>query len=540
MTSIISKNVHSDLSVINKSSSFSLVKDRIVEDSFGLRIRKKFDSDFATKEILKIVNYVTNKIDKSFNDKDLKDVLIDFGNRIISLFFSNISVQKIIILLDRFLAKIREGNSFVLKENTKLLDKWISYGFKKEIFYKYPYFSSFLLESHLGSQIKVTGDGIREIGNEPCILIEGKWTKFSEMESRFSYKKSSKYNDIFVYEKESNLVFTYLPNKKGLSQHHPYLDAAKPVGKLTSSEYKLVLAEAQKFEREYKTNKKDYKHVVQIVSSRKKDNAVCFNNSNLMRLVVGHPYIRIIDADTKDVYILGYGLWKIQPFSILTNFAGQFKSLDPWEYKDCKEKVVTFIPLNDEEKKRMLYFCKKYINDDLFFGEKIVFNFMKQNCTSFVKNLIHFSLGEKIITDLKIDEIIYFIAPDILRKIGFFIKNSIFYLKRKIISLIPYFINNFLGRIALIINKIWSTTIAFGLSLVALVLGAIKGITARKFGNPDENSELNPPLSNLTNWFDYSSFKFDIPGKLLIWQLKQKSTVVFQNPKVLTIVPKEI
>ena len=441
------------------------------------------------------------------------------------------------LILDRSLSQIKLTHSFVLKENRDLFEKWKSYGFQENLFYKYTNFSDFMMRSTLASQMKITLDGIKVIDREPAILVDGNWTKFSVIEKRFSYKYSDHYRESFIYEKKTNEVFSYLPNAKGLQKFHPYLNAFEPVGKLTDAEYKIALSTAQKFEREYKNEKQEYRNVLQIVTSKEFDKSNVFKNSNFSEFTrMQHPYIRFIDGESKKVYVMGYNLGFKARLNILKTFFGKFRSLDIWEYKRCEKKIVTNIALTDIEKDRFFSFCKKFINDDINFGRKIAFHYLKQNCTSFVKNAIEYSLKEKIVTDLYIHDLIYYLAPNILRNFGSFIKNSVVSIKNMSFSIFPKVINNKLNFLIGKIQEVFNSAIAFFLSIIASFLGAFSGNGARKLKNPDSNQKFYPPLSQLFNWFNYSNYKIDLPTQLVFWQLKQKSTKSLDSPKLLTIV----
>ncbi|KKK54937.1 hypothetical protein LCGC14_3079630 [marine sediment metagenome] len=294
---------------------------------------------------------------------------------------------------------------------------------------------------------------------------------------------------------------------------------------------------AQKFEREYKGDKREYRNVLQIVTSKEFDKSNAFKNSNFSEFTrMQHPYIRFIDGESKKVYIMGYNLGFKARLNILKTFFGKFRSLDIWEYKRCEKKIITNIALRDIEKDRMFNFCKKFINDDINFGRKIAFHYLKQNCTSFVKNAVEYSTGEKIITDLYIHDLIYYLAPNILRNLGSVIKNSIVSLKNTIFRVFPKVIKNKLNFLIGKIQGVFNSALAFFLSIIASFLGAFRGRNARKLKNPDSNQKFYPPLSQLFNWFNYSNYKIDLPTQLVFWQLKQKSTISFDKPKQLRIV----
>lgn len=527
----------SNLDIANRSKSFSLKEDKFISDDFNAKLKKRFNLKYSKNEALKIINYVLEKIKFSINFQELKRPTIALANRVIRLFSNMASIKTNLLILDRALLQIKLHKNFILKENSILFQKWQNYGLKEELFYEYPNFSDFMMRSTLASQMKITSDNIKIIDNEPAILVEGKWTKFLEIENRFSYKYSAFYKEIFIFEKSTNEVFSYLPNSRGLQKFHPYLNAFDEVGKIQNNEYKNALKEALKFERNYLENKSKYKHILQIVTSKEKSRSNILKDSNFSEFAsYQHPFIRFIDGDSKKVNILGYNLGFKARLNILKTFLGKFRSLDIWEYKSCDKKIVTNIALTDNEKEKFFNFCKKFINDDIKFGKKIAFHYMRQNCTSFVKNALEYATNEKISAELYLHELIYYLAPEILRKLSLFIKQSIHSLKNLTLKIFPKFVEKSVNFLIAKIQDIFNAIIAFSISIFASFLGAFSGNVARRLNNPESNQKFYPPLSKFLNWFNYSNYKIDFPSKLVFWQLKQKSTIIFDRPKKLRII----
>ncbi|MBN2479097.1 MAG: hypothetical protein JXA94_02600 [Parachlamydiales bacterium] len=543
MSSISKVKSSPDLAILEKFRSFAFINDDFEKESFSTALKNVLVTKFYSFENLSFLCYVIDIISKFPKN------LVFFKNSLIEKCHVVIKSEndkpdgKSLIALDRALGYLRENHNFLLRRNKTLFEKWKSYGFKEALFYKYPEFSQFLLDSSLASQIKVTKDEIQEIANEPAILIEGKWTRFSDLKKRFDYKFSPKFKETFLYDKQSDEVFTYLDTKKGLVKHHPYLNALDPVGKISSSEYQAILKKSHQFERDFDKPKRNYKYILQIVTSKMPPGKSSLSKSNLFDFLLRprHPYFRLIDPDTKNVHIIGYGFWnwkdKMGFFGPLVTDQGRFRSPDIWEYRNCSKRIVTNIPLNKEEMKRFTYFCKKFVNDDINFGKNLAFNFMNHNCTSFVKEAVKYSFSKQIITNASLDEIICEISPNILRKLAVFLKSSVVSIKEKFISFFPDFVKKVDSFLFALIDKIKNVVIAFFVSFLASFLGGIRGKNGRKIKDPEKEEVISPPLLSPVNWFRYSLFKFDLPGKIQIWQMKQKSTFVCDNPLKLTISP---
>ena len=439
-------NFLSDIILLEKTNHYSLGNGKIEKDNFATKFRKFVDRKYYTDSIIKIINYLLEKITSFSYNFEMKRVIITLGDKIVLRFSNEKSVKKILLLLDRSLAFLRDKNSFLILENDHLLKKWKKYGLKEEFFYKYPEFSMFLMDSTLALQMKITKDEIKEKSNQPAILVEGKLTKFSDLKNRFDFKYSTKFKEVFVYEKATNEVYTYLDTREGLVKHHPYLNALSPVSKLSRSEYNILLKKAHSFERNYVGKKSDYNGILQIVSSKLEEKNSLFNKSNFFDFLFTpkHPFLRLIDPDTKNVYVIGYWIWFCKKRSIgpLTTERGRFRSPDIWEYKDSTQKLVTNIALNKDEMKRIIYFCKKYVNDDINFGRSIAFNIMNQNCTSFIKSAVRYSLKEDIITNSSLSEMIYEIAPTFLRKVGVSLQQNLYSIQNKTVDVFPSIIKN--------------------------------------------------------------------------------------------------
>ncbi|NGX56589.1 MAG: hypothetical protein K1060chlam5_00832 [Candidatus Anoxychlamydiales bacterium] len=522
--------LNQNLNALKNYNYLSIKGDEIIEDSY-LEIFKKFiNRGYKNRKDFQIVNYVNNLINSS--NESNKELITKLSNRAISYLKYNKTLKKDILLLDRLVEKISKVYRFQIKKNKELFKKWKLYGFDSSIFYKYPKFSDFLFNSNLAAQVKVTNDLIKIIENEPAILVEGKYEKFSDIEKRFGYKYSYEFHEIFVYEKDTNEVFTYLDTKMGLVQHHPYVSCFKPISKISNDEYIKLLDLGKTFNR--KSSNLEKKHVLQIVTSNiDKDEKNSYNITKFLKSK--HPYFRLIDSD-KNVYIIGYGNWidsKIYSFSNTTR--GRFRSPDIWEYKRCEKKFVTNIAIDEEEAKRFKYFCIKYMNDDLNFGRRIAFNFFDQNCTSFVRNALKYSLDFKLDSQASLFEIITFIVPDIIANTYKNIESKTKLLLRKTAVITPSIVKTLSKYVYFVIEKIIKLTFTFFVSSITFLLGAYNSKKGRVIKNPDKVENFLPPLSSITDWVTYSRYKIDAPAKLQYLQKQMHTTKKYKKPLKLAI-----
>ena len=465
-------------------------------------------------------------------------------------------IQQILKHFDRSLAKLRQEPEFLYKDNQIAYDKWKRCGYPLSIFVEHPDFCDFLFSSQLLSQMKITRDTIEERDGEPCILVEGQWTEWSRIKERFHIEDSPEYKEKFIRDNCYN-VYTYLDNGLGLQVHHPYRDGQKPISHLGDNEVDQLQTIARKFvradevnlsEQERTEHNKERTFVIQIVSSYMEGN---HSNFSEVLLRPKHTYLRIIAGENVpyksirkgDVFDFGYGRTQktMIPFRILR---GRFRGPDTWNYKLCQERIVTNIAVTREEAEKTLNFTNKYHNKSANFGTTIGFHFIHQNCSVFVRSALE-AININVPTDISLTNLISEIAPDCFRNLSqhlVTVKTIISHQCSKIAAYLPSSVNNTCVTVARKIYdwsiKFYSALAALCLSPIRLVLGEASGETSEAFTPQDVKPQpLESPLFNWKNWFRLSSYHFNLPGILQQWQRQQPSTVIYEKPIRLTIVP---
>ena len=382
-------------------------------------------------------------------------------------------------------------------------------------------------------QLKVTRDTLKIIDKEPAILVEGAWVKRDDFLKRFKMVKST---EVFLIEKQTNEIFTYLDNGKGLEKHDP-LNALffNPISTLDPSDYLKILQVAQKFER---PEGADRPHIVQVVSTKSHGPNTNFHN---LTFNTKHVWFRIIEWNDLEkkakVYEVGF-TWKTKQALPLVTTAGRFRSPDPWEYVPVEERVVTNIPVTMEEIKALKRFVIKQKNTNLIHGKPVVYQIDKQNCTSFVISGLE-TIGISLNVKMQVKAALWAFLPDKIKEVGKVVQDGLKKagqsLKTKLLTIIPpQIINKTIGAIQLIwdwFKKIIGISVAFLLSPIRFSLGGSMGDEGSAFAfENDPPVLLEPPLKNWKNIFKLSSYAFDLPGKLQEWQRSQPSTIITKNP----------
>ena len=391
----------------------------------------------------------------------------------------------------------------------------------------------------------------------PGLLVEGTWVKDEDLYERFSIEKSETYGGSFLVDKETREVYTYLDNGKGLQKHHPFLSSLTPISTLSKDEYLKTLKKAHEFIRpeeahltEEERNQRNQKRtfILQYVTSR-----VPNGTSNFHQLIRNpkHPYLRLIvgkdnpemSTHTGEVYEAGYGLKKGSLFPCITT-QGRFQSPDPYEYTE-NEKIVTNIPITQEEAHKFYAFTQKYHLDSINLGSEIGFNFIHQNCSVYAREACQ-AANIAIPTQISLKDTIHRICPKLIKQVGAQFKSwthqAASWWKVNRPRIIPQavisFLNDTIEQIYAIFHRIADFFAACCLLPIRTALGegfGEGGVAFRQLDKPSEH--LTPPLKDWKNLFSLSRYKLNLPGIAQEWQLKQPSTVVYPHPTQLAIAP---
>lgn len=504
------------------------------------------------EEIKKITNIVKDRLESS---ADERQQLLKLADVIITCYHNISSTKKIVQEFERSIIRYQEEPLFKCKENHVAYQKWIKYGMPAHIYYKHPEFCTFMEESYLLSQIKVTRDVFFEIDGEAAILVNGTPMKWSEFKENFEIKHAK---ELFIVNKHSHQTYTYLDNGQGLQQHHPFLTGLAPISKLGASELSTIVQKASEFvrpgEEHLSTEERsrlnaERPHVIQLVTSYVKN-----SDSNFSELVINpkHPYLRIISGKDLphlkifkgDVFGVGYW-WKEKLIIPFETIQGQFRSPDFWEYRSCDKRLVTNIPISHQEALDLYEFTLRYHRDGVDHGSPIAFHLFRQNCSTYARTALQVA-GISVPTEMTLPEVVNEIAPEWIQKVGYsfcaFKDNAHLNLKKVSEILLPSPVKNILHWVASKISDLFQRTLAsltaLGLVPIGIALGGTLGDGGRAFvpsGAPEERIE--PPLKNWKNWFNLSGYTVNLPGVLQRWQCAQASTVVYHKPIKLAIVP---
>lgn len=433
------------------------------------------------------------------------------------------------------------------------IKKWVDSGQQPEIYQRHPEFVSFLANSKILSQMKITRDQVRESEGRAQLLVEGQWIDAQEVMNRFEKMDSKLYKTSFVVEKSTREVFTYLDNGRGLQKHHPHQTSNNPISKISEEDYNRTYAVARKFVRpeeagwSEEARSENRPFILQVVTSYVNE-----GNSNFNQFLrsAKHPYFRIIVGQDNpelktskgDVYEVGYG-WKSSPYIPLITTQGRFSSPDSWEYKRPDQRVVTNIPISQEEAGRIRNFTLKYHLDQIHLGNDPAFHLFKQNCSVFFREACRAGNIE-IPTEITFSETLAKISPDWVFKAGRMIakgfNQSLSLGERFLVWVTP----NWLGKgikmawrkVVLAISDFFEAVVAFSLIPGRAALGGFHGDGGAVFRQLEEREErMEAPLRNWRNFVKLPHLNF--PSIVQQWQREQPSTVIYERPVKLAIVP---
>lgn len=518
------------------------------------KAKRLFIPSYAKTQINSVANKILNQLENSNNETSLK-----LADAFIRCYERSWYGREISQVFDRAVSTFRPEKQFLHKDNQVKFDKWVRSGQDPDIYHRHPEFSSFMEESGLLSQIKITQDSFEEINGEPALKVNGEWMQWSTFKDQFNFVYSRRYREIFVIGKD-NQVYTYLDNGKGLQVHHPYLNNKTPISTLSEKNYEKVLEKARTFVREEEKlltqeqrdeNNEKRTFVLQLVSSHEIN-----GNTRLHELLVNskHPYLRlIIGQDNRDanmskgeVYEVGFWPKKNNYNATAYYHQGRFRSPDMYEYKPAGERIVTNMAITPEEAQAFSNFVTEYHNSEVNIGNPIGFHYFNQNCSTFTRVALE-SANITVPTKITLAELLPKITPLWGLKIGKSIcslASKVFYVIKNPLESLPHCIQTPIKKTALkIIGKcrnLLDMLSAVVFIPLKLALGEAFGSGGRAFVQLGEKPKfIEPSFTNFKNWFTLSNYTVNVPGVLQKWQREQASTEIYKNPVRLCIVPKD-
>jgi hypothetical protein len=517
---------------VPKTSAVTLDNGKLVTDSWGTWFKRIFVPGFSADETKKVIEFIGTKL-KSVVGSERKE-LVELSDAIIKRHRWSIPLKKTLLQFDRQLGADRP---LLMGKNIKAFAKWKRYGFNETIFHKHFNFVNFMLQSTLGSQIKVTGDKIEEVDNEPAVMVDGKKTKFSDLEKRFTVEFKKEYREKFICEKATGDVYTYLGLGTGLVKHHPFkVDPFKPFTKVGGEDYRKILASSKTADGKDPENKHTW--ILQVVSTYmpgKSETNWITGNLHKHFTSQRHPYFQLI-TDKGEVSAPGYLGEPPKGLGLFETKHGQFRNPDRYIYQNY-DHVVTSVAITAEEGANFQAFVRKYYKDGIENGRWPAFNFVRHNCTTFIREGYKAATGVELPTRSPAVDTILRAVPPILEKLGILLKSCWQAGMRVIFKITPRFVSSAIEKIIGLVGWIITRIIALGFSVTFLFAGGASGKQGPRFGPLDKKEETGPFLQNPLNWLDITQFDGDYPGLLQAWQRKLPNTFVHKNTTKLTIVP---
>lgn len=525
----------------------------VQSSSFLEKAQNFFFPSYAKAQI----QAVADKILTDLKNPVIKDDTLKLADAFIRCFERSWQGEQITQIFDRTIAPYRHEYGFMHKENISRFDKWQRYGQDPLIYQRHPEFCTFMENSGLLSQMKITRDTFKEIDGEAAIVVEGEWMKWADFKVRFKVIYSERYREAFIIGID-NQVYTYLDNGKGLQPHHPYLTETTPASTLSNTDYEKVLERARLFVRdgeeqlstsEHEELNRKRTYVLQLVTSFANRGSTKFHD-----LIINpkHPYLRLIVGEDKpgmnlskgEVYEVGFGRKSPMAIPPLISSEGRFRSPDINEYLSFDEKVVTNIAVTSEEARAFANYVTDYHRSEVNIGNPIGFHYLNQNCSTFVWAALE-SANIKVPAKITLAELLPKITPSWILETGKGIRSlasRAFVVIKDPIEFLPNCLKNPLKRTAKKISDKFKNMLEFLTAVVfiplKLALGDAFGSGGRAFVKIGEKSrKLEPGLKRLKTWFELSKYIVNLPGVLQKWQRQQPSTVVYKNPIRLCIVP---
>ncbi|TXI42063.1 MAG: hypothetical protein E6Q59_01285 [Nitrosomonas sp.] len=545
-------NISNAVNWISKGSQIKIENGELAKCSMQERLGRFFSKKQSDQDIQQVSAHILSKLQIASPDE--RQSLVALADS----FIRHNQKAKGIHSFDRTVAAYRSELGFVHKGNSAGFRKWMESGrLPADVFQKYPEFCNFLEASKIRSQMKVTRDTLKVIDDEPAILVEGSWMKWSQLKETFEYAFSGRHQEIFVVHKEMRHIYTYLDNGRGLELHHPYRSEYTPISTRDEEEYEAILAQAQTFVRpgeeglsleERAERNKDRTFILQLVTSQ-----VEGPKTNLHNLLVNrkHPYLRVVIGKDNpkmntfkgEVYEVGFGWLKKMRIPLVTT-QGQFRSPDAWEYMPCDKKIVTSMPITQEEAAALSTYTTKYHRNSVNLGNPIGFHILRQNCSSYARAALNVA-GIKVPTEIPITAVIKEITPDWIKAIGAVfkrVKDGVEGVSLEVLKWTPQCVRDSIlyirGGCVKIAGAIAKGAAAMSIAIIRLPLGAAAGKGGQAFVEPDAQPRaIVPDAADWKAWFRLSSYRINLPAVLQRWQLEQASTFARPYNGTLAIVP---
>ncbi len=301
--------------------------------------------------------------------------------------------------------------------NKEYLAKWKSCKYPLEALLWNPTIPKFIFEGHLHHKMKAYGMVPHYVPetHEFQIMVDGKYTNAAVMAELLTTKEEQLlgHRSHFLVAKHNETeTWNFLPEVGLTKWQDREWKRLKPIAHLSKEQVAYAQKRAHLSASDPKSEPLPF--VVEIVGS--------WNAYREYPLISGyqetfsgkHPWIRLIDARTGDLYSLGFGVGaNISPLQPTTVVDGVFRSPDPWETISCTGRPVTGFGLTAQQFDELKGKIEEAQN------KKVYFNFIEHNCTKFIEWVVHTygpENSKNVSFSADLSEIIYRMLPRSARK----------------------------------------------------------------------------------------------------------------------------
>jgi hypothetical protein len=426
--------------------------------------------------------------------------------------------------------------------------KWVDAGFDEGVLQTDPEGASFAVETGVIHTILMFQKAADTLEGDPItiqirdgkayFLVNGEYQPLEAFKDRIQYSKDEKR---FV-------GWNFIHPQGFVEKDDTSFDTLYPIAKLTPEAYARIAAQANTFwqRREEVDAGQEKKFILQVMTTGRTCIPHTWWGQNIDDHTPEHSSSRLIGPDGS-VYSFGTKMARAdaefvtQPQNLFTTAVSYVPAPDYEEPKPAEEKRVTFIPITEQRFEDI----RRYV---VTASHGFAFNFGKANCAHFVQSLMGLA-GVQVDIKMTITQFLYGILPSLenipvvgrpMAKVAAavtFVTKPLLDLLSAMAHATPQFIRHIWSKIVDFAMILPRTIGAVFINVIVMTLmGADKTRVpeGRAFEAGGSGELALPAARSCLQWkdlFDPDAFFLYHAFKLRLWQLAQKSTVLYRNPE---------
>ena len=426
--------------------------------------------------------------------------------------------------------------------------KWVESGFDEDVLQTDPEGVAFAVETGLIHTILMFQKAADSLEGDPItiqirngkahFLVNGEYQPLEAFKDRIQYSK----------EEKRFVGWNFIHPQGFVEKDDTSYDALYPIAKLKPEAYARIAEQANAFwqGREEVDPGQEKGFILQVMTTGRTCIPHTWWGQNIDDHTPEHSSSRLIGPDGS-VYSFGTKMARAdaefvtQPQNLFTTAVSYVPAPDYEEPKPAEEKRVTFIPITEKRFEDI----RRYV---VTASHGFAFNFGNANCAHFVQSLMGLA-GVHVDIKMTVTQFLYGILPSLenipvvgrpMAKVAAavtFITKPLLDLISAMAQATPQFVRHIWTKIvdfAMILPR--TIGAVFVNVIVMTLMGANK--TRVPDGRPFEAGESGdlalPSARYCLQWkdlFDPDAFFIYHAFKLRLWQLAQKSTVLYRNPE---------